>query len=357
MASAVHCRDLPFMKCICSFGVTLFLLASPFLARADTANDSVTQMDNLWLRAESNPTANATAAEQTAFNKARLGILKDTATQAHDFAENNPGNPAARHAKKIEALATLSQAQLGDVGSEPRALRLGYVFRQDLQNDEGDRFEVAARMMEYSIGQKQLPASQLMGEYEKRADGLVAEFPKHAGVYNIYLGLMRISSVVDARRMATKVLVSPADSTVKDQAKDILAQLDLVGTRPEIEFTAVDGTQFQLKDQLGKIVVFYIWTSQSQEVAQVFTAVRQNTSGATLVGVNIDQDPAAAAGAAARSGAPGIQYSDTRGLKGPLPQQLKVQQVPSVYVFRADGTLAGFGAVSDLARLTASASR
>lgn len=285
----------------------------------------------------------------------RVQQLLDIASRAHDFAETNPSHPHARNAKKIEALSTLLAADAGATEKEPIALRLGLAFRNDRSNNENDRYEVASATVDYNLRKKNLAAGEMMGEYEKKADTLVAEFPQNAELYRTYIGVMRVSTPARARAVALKVLTTAAPAEVKADAQFILDRLDLIGTKPALEFPTTDGKTFRLDDQAGKVVVIYIWTAQSPAFASVFDTARGFGGRATLVGLNVDQDIERAAAASEKFNAPGAQYADARGLKSPLASWLKVQDVPSFYVFSRDGRLAGIGGFNELPNLMSAA--
>ena len=313
------------------------------------------QLENRWKI--NNGTKSESPDDAALLAKGRIESLLDMADQAKEFAAKNPRDPHARKAKKLEALSTLLAAEAGAADQEPKALRLAMAFRNDAGNSEADRFDLAARMASYQIGLKHLQREDTVLAYEKKADDLAVEFPKNAELYRIYLGVMRVASAQKARQVANKILLAPAPAEIKSEAQAMLDRFDMVGTRVPLEFTAVDGTRFQLEKQAGNRVVVYVWTAQSDTSKEVFLTVGKLAGAATLVGVNVDQDVAAAAQFAAVNHAPGIRYADARGLRGPVAMQLKIQDVPSCYVFGPDGKLVGFGAIDTLSTLVASAAR
>jgi hypothetical protein len=334
---------------------------APVVSKADSADAAAATLDKTWLQVRNSWTTERMTSStlspdlQAVVKQGRIKAFLDAAAQAADFAAKNPSHAKARWAKKVEALATLDAAEAGAVEQEPRALRLGVVYRNDKSNAEDDRFEVAARMMDYNIVKQNLAPDQILKEYEKKADGLVAEFPTNAGAYGIYIGVMRFSGIDKVRQVAKKVLLAPAPAAVKAQAQDILDRANLVGQEGQLEFTTTNGNLFRSEKKAGSIIVLYVWTAQTTDLDNIFSAVTSGANGATLIGVNIDQDIKAATDAVQKFMAPGDQYVDGRGLKSPLARQLRVQDVPSVYVFGRDTRLVGFGSLGDLPALVAAA--
>jgi len=303
---------------------------------------------------------NLAAANRSVQQKTVAQLLVDQSKQANDFYTKYPSHPKARQAKKIEAISAVRATQAGAVEEEPRAYRLGMAFRNDSSNDEKDRFQVASTMADASIAKKGSTSGvNILDEYEKKADSLVAEFPKNGDVYRIYFGVMRFSPPEKAKVVAQKILLAPAPAEVKADTQAFLDRMNMVGQKVPLEFVSVDGKNFNLADQAGKIVIAYVWTAQSPYASVLFQAVSKGAVpvGATMVGINIDQDIVAAAAEAKKDNAPGLQYSDKRGLKGPVATRLKVFDVPFCYVFGKDGHLVGFGSSDDLPSLIAAAGK
>lgn len=321
------------------------------------------EADAAWalLAREISPTSQvgSMSAENRALaQKAIAQLLVERSNKAKDFYTKFPTHPKARQAQKIEAISSIIATEEGAIEQEPRAYRLGMAFRNDATNDEKDRFQVAATMAEVSIRQtKSATTSDILANCEKKADSIVAEFPKNGDAYRMYLGVMRFSPPEKAKVLAQKILLAPAPTDVKEETQAFLDRMDMVGKNVLLEFTSVDGKAFNLADQVGKIVVAYVWTAQSPYTASLFQTVSDAVlpSGAVVLGINIDQDIAAAAAAVKKDHAPGLQYSDNRGLKSPVAAQLKVSEVPFCYVFAKDGHLVGSGSSDTLLNLIAAA--
>lgn len=300
------------------------------------------------------------AENQALAKKTVAQLLVDRSNQAKDFYTKYPSHPKARQAKKIEAMSAAMATEAGAVEEEPRAYRLGMAFRNDATNDEKDRFQVAVTMAEVSIRQKKgATTADVLADYEKKADSMALEFPKNGDVYRMYFGIMRVSPPEKAKTVAQKILLAPAPTDVKEQTQAFVDRINMVGKTVALEFTSVDGKSFNLTDQLGKIVVAYVWTAQSPYAKDLFQAVSKVAvpAGAIILGINIDQDIAAAAAEAKKDNAPGLQYSDSRGLKSPVAARLKILDVPSCYVFAKDGHLVGFGPSEELSNLVSAAGK
>jgi hypothetical protein len=284
--------------------------------------------------------------------EAKAKALIATAAQAKEFYLAFPVHAKAGAAKKLEVTSLLDAVDLGETGEEKRAIELGMRFRGDHGNSENDRFQVARQMMELEVENKKLRAEARLDELERQADQLVTEFPQQAGVYRIYLDVVENASEAKARQVAEKLSRSAAPATIKDQARTVVERYDLVGKTVGLDFVSENGTAFKLGDKKGKIVVAYVWSGASRASMAAFASVTKAIKPEhEVVGINVDKDVTKAKATIAHEKPPGLQYVDERGLGSPIASQLKIVDVPCVYVFNVEGKLAGFGSAGQLPKL------
>lgn len=344
-----------------SLPIFALLGASLGFTQTPSSNPVPTDADTQWALISrpisTAPKVNVVTAEDRALvQKSVLNDWVGRSNQAKDFYTKYPSHPKAKEAHKVEAISLLTAADLGAVEEEPRAGRLGMSFRNDLSNSESDRVEVALKMA--GIALRKASTSNLSDYatlYENKADGLVADFPKNGEAYRMYLSAMHIAPDARIKGLAEKVLLAPAPADVKAEAQAYLDRVNLIGTKVPLEFTAADGTSFNLADKAGKVVVAYAWTAQSAFNDAVFQTINRSSANAFLIAINIDQDVVAASAAAKKLNAPGLGYFDPRGLKSPVATRLKILSIPFCYVFGRDGKLVGYTAPDGLAALLSKA--
>lgn len=332
--------------------------------RSDSAvSKSDPKADAAWtqLRAMSSVGA-ATASEKSDSDKkgpatkaereAKAKALVATANQAKAFYLAFPTHPKAAAAKKMEVTTLLDAVDAGQVTEETRAVQLGASFRNDHANSEADRFQVARQMMELELEKKNLRSDARTEDLDRQADMLSTEFPNNPGVYRLYLEVVENASEAKARQVADKILSASAPAAIKDQARTVIERYDLVGKAVALDFVSESGTAFKLADKKGKIVVAYVWSGATRTSAAAFASVAKAIKPEhEVVGINVDKDVARAKATIAQEKPPGLQYVDERGLGSPVATQLKIVDVPCVYVFKANGELAGFGSAGQLAKL------
>lgn len=324
--------------------------------------------DTAWsqLRAMSTPAVSVARPGETkkiadikAEREAKAKGLVDAAGQAKVFYTKFPAHAKAGEAKKLEITNLLDAVHVGEVAEEPRALRLGMKFRNDKANAEADRFQIATRMMHLDVEKKKLRSNEArLEEFERQADNFLAEFPGNADVYRLYLGVVQNAPEAKARQAANKILLAPAPEAIKQQARTVLERHDLIGKSPSLEFVGEGETAFNLEDKRGKVVIAYVWSGANQSSLSTFSTVASAmTAQHEVIGINVEKDVAKARATIAKEKPPGLQYVDARGLGSPAAAQLKVVDVPCVYVFRTDGKLVGFGPVGQLTELLSKAGK
>lgn len=327
--------------------------------RESAASKSDPKADEAWTKLRASLSAASDASEtgkkgpsSKAEREAKARALVAVAEQANAFHLAFPAHAKAGAAKKLEVTSLLDAVDLGEVDHEARATQLGMNFRRDHTHPEGERFQVARQMMELEMEKKKLRAEARLDELERQADALATEFAGNAGVYRLYLEVVENTSEAKARQVAQKITSGPAPAAVKDQARTVIERFDLVGKTVGLDFVSENGTAFKLGEKKGKIVVAYVWSGASRASVAAFASVSKAiTPEYEVVGINVDKDVAKAKATIAQEKPPGLQYVDARGLGSPVATQLKVVDVPCVYVFKANGELAGFGSAGQLTKL------
>ncbi|HEX2852806.1 MAG TPA: hypothetical protein VHO24_06175 [Opitutaceae bacterium] len=331
---------------------------------SETAAAADAKGDAAWkqLRAAASPASdksepNKKGPSSKAEREAKAKALVEVANQARGFYAAFPSHSKASAAKKLEVTSLLDAVDLGAVSEEARATQLGTAYRNDHSHSETDRFHVARQMMELEVEKKKLRAEARMDEIDRQADALLPEFPGNAGVFRLYLEVVENGSEATARQVASKILSSSsAPATVKDQARTVIERYDLVGKSVALDFVSESGTAFKLADKRGKIVIAYVWSGATRASEAAFASITKAIKPEhEVVGINVDKDVAKAKATIAQEKPPGLQYVDERGLGSPVATQLKVVDVPCVYVFKANGELAGFGSTGQLSKLLKSA--
>lgn len=277
------------------------------------------------------------------------------AEKAKEFYSTYPDHPGAAEARKIEVVSLLRAARGGSAEAEAGATAVAQGFVDDDTNSRRDRYVIASMLKQRAV-EKKAPGdpAALLSEYEKNAAELYAEYADVPEVYHLFLGLARNSPEAKARQLAADLLAKPAPPEVKAEAQAILDRLDMPGKTIDLKFITDDAKVFNLEEHRGKPVVLYFWSGRGRGSVTALPLIRDAAAGeATFVGFNIDPDWVAARKALGDESIPGAQGWDPRGFSGDVPRQLRLEGVPRVYVFDAQGVLRGFGHPRELSALLA----
>jgi hypothetical protein len=201
-------------------------------------------------------------------------------------------------------------------------------------------------------GEKSLRASERV----RVADRLRAEFGEIPEYHTYAMELARTMDLATALRLATETSHSPvATASAKAQAKVILDRMHLLGKPVNLRLTIVDGAEFDLSKQAGKITVVVAWSAADprsldalkpmgrmmpKDVQVVFLAM-----GGTKKQVQTGRAASPLPGTHCHAPAGPLSRAATDSLK------LQYSPVPRLYVLNRAGKLVGIGRLEELPAL------
>lgn len=253
----------------------------------------------------------------------------------------------------IEAMSLVRAVLAGDAAQEGEALRLGKAFADDGRNRRHDRYVIAAMLKQMALERKGLKSrTDMLAEREKAAAELYAEFSDVPEVYRLFLGIARNSTEPKARTVIADLLKKPAPENIKGEAQAMLERFDLPGRKFDLKFRLTNGTEFDLSKHTNPVVL-YFWGSWGNATAAAMPLIRSaaRNSSAVFVGINCDSHPLPVRDGLKGEPVPGLQRWEPLAVGSPIAKELRVNQVPSVYVFHRGGILKGFGHPKELAAL------
>jgi len=192
-----------------------------------------------------------------------------------------------------------------------------------------------------------LERPELLAELERVAEELILEFPYQPGGYGLLLSVAKGSPPEDARRLALRLLDSPADGPTRQAAARVLAQKDLIAT--QVEISGVDLSPYE-----GRSLVIYSWSSESPPPLSIMSASFLPEEDFAFIGICLDQDAQAGLRQAADWELPGDQFCDGAAMRGPLAESLALTMVNSVYLVDSAGRLFDTDAHRDFGEKVAS---
>lgn len=280
------------------------------------------------------------ADERNARRRQMSGRFQNAATRAKEFQEAFPDDPRAREARQLEAKSLLAAAMAGDNSKEGYASTLVSEVRSDARLSAKLRLEVVALAEIVRLRQFAPDRKKFLSAHEESARSLIMEFPQESGGYE---SLLRQAEShpddAEAVRIARDLEKMPAPQSIKSSAQFFLDRQALVG-RSLVEIAdAALGKANPLSVAEGQGMIIYTWTVQSPGSIVQAKNLLKLAGGSSLVGINLDQDTAAAKVSADENSLPGLQIYDARGRAAPLVQALKLTSAFHVYVVDRQGLI------------------
>ena len=286
--------------------------------------------------------------------------FKNAADKAKAFREKYTADAKVSEAKEIEAQSLLRLALAGDNSQTARAATLVQEVRADAHLSAKARMEVVTLSEILRLKPLMKDPASLIAAREESARGLVAEFPLEAGGYE---ALFRVAEnnpdETKAVALAQEVLSLPSPVPLKQAARVFIDRHALLGQSLQKIAESALGAGNIISATSGKGIVLYSWATWSPgRIAFAKRLASVAPPGVALIGVNLDEDVAAARARAEVERLPGDQIYDKAGLDGQLAQNLKLTPSLPVYIANSKGEIRDVSAErGDLAVKLASALR
>ena len=225
----------------------------------------------------------------------RLSRLSSALEQ---FLEKFPADP-----RGPDAVQSLTQASVGftHYTGEPeeidklQEILVGLIDREGVS--EATRLAAAESLFQLGVMrlvQGGVPDFDLV---ERHAREFLLRFPESEAGYTtlLYVATNRERSSPDeARRLYREIAEKAPEGAERETARGALRRLDIVGTVPEIRFTAVDGSEIDLATMRGKVVLLHFWAASSRSCVDGLTQLRRlyeeyGPKGLEILGLSLDE--------------------------------------------------------------------
>ncbi len=135
-------------------------------------------------------------------------------------------------------------------------------------------------------------------------------------------------------------------------------RLNLLGSRPEIKFTAIDGRKVNLADYTGKVVLVDFWATWCgpcrEELPNVIAVYNKyHDRGFEVIGISLDDKLEDLKKMVEEKKVPWPQYFDGKGWGSEIGQYYGVRSIPAMWLVGKEGTVVSCSAWGKLEEMVA----
>lgn len=276
------------------------------------------------------------------------GLLAgEAADKAKAFYTEFPMHPKADEARKTELHLLDVAIQLGSTNRQVQfdALRDRRLNDPNVPADE--KFALQAQGIVKILESTSPNRSEALARAEKATLDLRKQFPKREEAYQLALMLansyLEHGNVERARSVAADVEKN-GEGDAKEEAQAQLRKIDRVGKPLDLRFTDLKGTQVNLKDYAGKVVLVDFWATWCgpcvaalPDVKETYTKYRQK--GFEIIGISLDKEMDALTKFISEKEMSWPQYFDGLGWNNKFAAKFEITGVPALWLVDKKGNL------------------
>ncbi len=183
-------------------------------------------------------------------------------------------------------------------------------------------------------------------DIEERIADLVRKNPADPRVTSLQLARADLMLKFDHEKGVTflQELTEAPDPNLADTAKARQLKAQLIGKPLDLQFTALDGSSFDLRTLHGKVVLVDFWASWCPDCIREMPAVRRTyqkykDKGFAVVGISLDKDAQALSNFVAKKLIPWPQYFDGQGCRNEFATKYGVHAIPERWLIDQRGDL------------------
>ena len=297
----------------------------------------------------------APSKEQIDLFHAKNGALTaDAAELARKFYTTFPDHPKSAPAKEKELELLKVAAQLGNTKILSRLDELELAAANDPNKTDSEKFQLmAAAVQRRAIAKQSEGKDAVLEEFAKGVRELQTAFPKEEEVYQMLLFLAQQYEGEKGKAFAQEVIDKTDSEQLAQAAQGIIKKLSLIGSKPDISFTAVDGRDIKMSDYEGKVVLVDFWATWCgpcvKELPNVIRAYNElHSEGFEIVGISFDQSKVKLERFVKKEKMEWPQYFDGQGWQNKFGQEYGITGIPAIWLIDKKGVLRDMNARANL---------
>ena len=346
--------------CLCSFRLLGAETATPATGPAAETEAAWAEVEKLKATLHTRPEwqGREPKPEQLAeFQSTVCTAATNLARQARSFAARYPTNEYAGEARCLATLALCRAVAAGDSASEEELNRFVAATLADLSIPEDDRILVLSASGNLAVmkklGMKEFTVrlGSFAAEREESttatARELIRQFPKNSKGYTLLLAIAKRAKGMQQKELAREILaLDGASKAVKTHALHVLN-----GTRPyrigrplDLQFTALDGREVDLRKLKGKVVLIEFWATWCApcvaETPNLKAAYEKfHADGFEIIGISLDDKESALRKFIREKELSWPQYFDGKGWENQFGLQYGIFVIPTMWLVDRRGNL------------------
>ncbi len=279
------------------------------------------------------------------FRQKQAETAVEVAEKERDFYTRFSDDARVSEAKSKEKEMLGKAERLGNVKARVRLNEIDDARLGDPSTPENERFEIRLARLQRETRQQMTNGIEAALEiYARGARQLNKDFPNREEPYEMLLAVAMKSSVEKARVLAREIAEGNAPETLKEGARALLRQMDLLGKPLNLKFTALDGREVDISKMKGKVVLVDFWATWSGPYIAAWperkvTCEKWQSKGCEIVGISFDKEKETLEAFLAQEKVTWPQYFDGRGWKNRIGLENGVKILPALWLVDKKGIL------------------
>lgn len=279
------------------------------------------------------------------FRQKQAETAVEVAEKERDFYTRFPNDARVPEAKSREKEMLGKAERLGNVKARVRLDEIDDARLKASSTPENECFEIRlARLQRETRHQMTNGMDTALDVYAQGARQLNKDFPNREEPYEMLLAVAMKSSDEKARVLAREIVEGNAPETLKEGARALLKQMDLLGKPLNLKFTALDGREVDISKMKGKVVLVDFWATWSGPYVAAWperkTACEKwQSKGCAIVGISFDKEKETLETFLAKEKVTWPQYFDGRGWKNRIGLENGIKILPALWLVDKKGIL------------------
>ena len=272
-----------------------------------------------------------------------MSLMHQLTASAAEFQTRYPKDPRRWQAKLIALQYNTMLA--AEENQEPDFQKIEAELKSVANAPDAPKeAKVEARVNLIDIHARTAGEGSLPPDVDKEIVSFVHDFPDEpddAALQKMRLQSLQKTDPAGAAKLLDSLLKDP-NPAVLEMAQAQVALRDLTKQPLDLQFTAVDGSKFDLKQLRGKLVLvdfWATWCAPCMERVPGLVKLYENfhPKGLEIVGISLDQDKSLVKAVTGSSGMVWPQYFDGKGWQNEIASRYGITSIPRMWLIDKKG--------------------